>query len=223
MRKAISFMLMFALCLSLCACGAISGDDKMGGAKEDPNAAKYQEANDMLNNGNYEQALKLFQELEKENYKDSAQKTKEAKYQFVLKTNDSENLTAYEYLQELVNAGYKDSKSVFEQLYAWKFEIAFSTKQGSTYHYKTVKATSQIFPFYNINFRITGGEPGASLHGQYEVLFSDGQKITKGFYDGNGTVLSVLLSATETPLGLTTFTLYDDYGNKLAQNSAYIE
>lgn len=217
MKKAISILLVLVLCLSMCACSASTSDTT------NPNESKYQEATTLLNSGHYERALILFEELKQANYKDSAQKLNETKYQYVLEKNDNKDSTVYTYMKDLVAANYKNSSQVFDKLYAWKFEIAFSTTQKSMYHADTVNATSQLFPFYYINFRITGGEPGESLHGQYEIKFSNGQKITKGYGDGGGIVLSIVLSATENPLGKTTFTLYDDYGNVLATKAAYIQ
>jgi len=207
MKKVISGILLFALLLSLCGC----------------NSSTYKQAVAQLNSGQYESALALFEELAASDYKDSAEMVKETKYQFVMNSMDNEDSTVYQYMKELVAADYKDSKKLYDELYAWKFEIAFSASKQSMSHQDVVEATTKLFPFYFINFRITGGAPGEDLHGNYEIAYSNGQKSTAGFGDGNGNVLTITCSATQAPIGQTTFTLYDDNGNVLATKTAVIK
>lgn len=227
MKRTICILLTLAVSLVFFACNAPASDSSQIRQAEttiDPNEARYQEAAKFMSNKLYDQALDIYEELEQSDYKDSAEMVKEAKYQYVLvKKEQNTGGTVYEYLKSLTAAKYKDSEAIYEELYSWKFEIAFSETQRSMYHNDTVDATRQTFPFYYINFRITGGEPGEDLHGQYEILFSNGKISTAGYGDGNGTVLSLTVSATENPTGLTKFTLYDDYGNVLATKSAYIQ
>lgn len=207
MKKIVSGILLLVMLISLCGC----------------NSSKYEKAVTYLNCGDYESALSLFEELAEKDYKDSAEKVKETKYQFVSNKKDEEDLTVYEYLTELVEENYKDSKEIYDKLYTWKFDIAFSTSKKSMSHNDTVKASTLLLPFYYINFRITGGKPGETLHGTYVIKYSNGQESSDGFFDGKGSVLSLLCSATQSPLGKTTFSLYDDYGNLLANKSAIIK
>lgn len=216
MKKLLSMLAVMIMMLSLFGC-ANSKDNRPDSQLAD----KYDQAVTHLNNKEFNSALALFKELAEEGYQDSAEMVLETKYQFVSMSKDDEDLTVYNYLKELVAENYKDSQSVFDALYEWKFEIAFSVSKQSTYHCDILDATS--LPFYYINFRVTGGEPGETLHGQYVITFSNGAESTAGFYDGGGTILSIMVSATENPRGYTTFSLYDDYGNRLAIKSAVIQ
>lgn len=184
---------------------------------------KYQEADTYLNNGKYKYALALFEELAEKDYKNSAEMIKETKYQFVSNKKDEENLTVYEYLTELSEDNYKDSKEIYEELYAWKFDIAFSTSRQSMYHCDTVNASTKLLPFYYINLRITGGKPGEDLRGKYVIKWSNGQESKDSFVDGDGSVLSVTCSAAQSLLGKTVFSLYDNNGKLLASKSAIIK
>jgi hypothetical protein len=90
-------------------------------------------------------------------------------------------------------------------------------------HKDTVNASSQLFPYYYINFRITGGTPGENLKGQYVIKYSTGETSKAGFADGGGLVLSIMCSATQSPRGNTVFSLYDQSGKLLASKSAFIK
>ena len=143
--------------------------------------------------------------------------------QAVAQLNSGQYESALALFEELAANDYKDSKKLYDELYAWKFEIAFSASKQSMSHQDVVEATTKLFPFYFINFRITGGAHGEDLHGNYEIAYSDGQKSTAGFGDGNGNVLTITCSATQAPIGQTTFTLYDDNGNVLATKTSVIK
>ena len=82
MKKIVSGILLLVMLVSLCGCSS----------------SKYEEAVTYLNNGEYESALVLFEELAEKDYKDSAEMVKETKYQFVSNKKNEEDLTVYEYL-----------------------------------------------------------------------------------------------------------------------------
>ena len=208
MKRVLSMLLVFLICC-VCFCGC--------------NNSKYDEALKYFNNGDYELALPLFEELAEKNYNDSAEMVKETKYQFAVENNDEENSTVYEYLSELVADNYKDSKNIYDRLYTWKFNIAFSKTKQSLFHEDTIIASTSFAKFYYINLQITGGKPGESLHGEYVIKYSNGQESRDDFYDGGGAVLSLMCSATQAPLGKTVFSLYDDSGKLLASKSAVIK
>ena len=56
-------------------------------------------------------------------YKDSAKKILEAKYGYVNNNLDASNTTIYQFLKELVDANYADSRSIYNNLYAWNMTI----------------------------------------------------------------------------------------------------
>ena len=222
MKKIFATLLCFLFCFGLCACANMQENNNNLTAVN-PNETKYQKATEYLNNKNYTQALMFFEELASEGYKDSAEQVKETKYQFAKERNDSKDETVYEYLQELVAENYKDSAEIYNQLYSWGAEIAFSNYQKTLIHSDVVKASTKTFPFYYINFAIIGGTPGDSFSGQYEIKYSNGKIERAGYGSGGGLTLSLICSATENPIGYTTFTLYDANGNILATRSATIQ
>lgn len=51
----------------------------------------------------------------------------DARYQYVVRHFDRDDLTTYNYLKELSKDNYKDSSSLYDQLYKWQFELGITT------------------------------------------------------------------------------------------------
>ena len=205
-RIAIVIGLLFTLCLTGC------------------NSSEYQEATEKLNNGEYEEALIIFEELAEANYNDSEEMIKKTKYQYVQANYNNDDETTYQYLQSLVECGYSDSQELYNDLYDWKAKIWFSDMENSLEEVPTVNASNKLFPFYDIMFLISGGTPGAEYRGEYEITYSNGVTEREGYVGSDRELtLKITCSATQTPLGKTTFTLYDENGNVLQSRSAIIK
>ena len=52
-----------------------------------------------------------------------------AMYQYVVRHFDHDNLTTYNYLKELSKDNYRDSSSLYDQLYKWQFEFGITTSE----------------------------------------------------------------------------------------------
>jgi hypothetical protein len=138
---------------------------------------------DYLERKNYTQAISIFEDISY--YKNSAEKIQEAKYRYVLANQNNDDLTTYDYLCVLKNAGYKDSATIYENLYAWKITIlGWSSYQNGSYYKSSI---SKYNPVY-CHFTITGGVPGDSTRLSVSGRRPDGKYIDYTFgydvYDG---------------------------------------
>ena len=52
-----------------------------------------------------------------------------ARYQYVMRRFDHDDLTTYNYLKELSKNNYKDSSDLYDQLYKWRFEFGITTSK----------------------------------------------------------------------------------------------
>lgn len=53
----------------------------------------------------------------------------DARYQYVMRRFDHDNLTTYNYLKELSRNNYRDSSDLYDQLYKWRFEFGITTSE----------------------------------------------------------------------------------------------
>ncbi len=208
MKKVLTSLLCVCICVVLCSCGYSN---------------KYNEAKNALDSNDYNTAISILGELADNEYKDSSELLKEAKYQYLESNLDRENSRSVTYLNELKDENYKDTQQLYDQLYSWKAEIAVSRTQRSSVHMSDLDITSQLFPIYFLNFRIYDGPPDGEYTGTYEVIFSDGQKISDTYIGrDNDFYYSVTLSSKQNSLGNTTFNIYGENGELLASETSYI-
>lgn len=188
------------------------------------NGSKYKTATEYLNNKEFNQALVLFEELAAAGYEDSAKMVKEVKYQYSKANLNNDDTTTYQYLKELSKDGYLDSNAIYKDLYSRKVKIAINTRQQSSVHYDELNVTNKTFPIYFFNFRTYGGVPNDEYRGKYEVVFSNGQKVSDTFIGKNNDFyFAITLSGTQNPCGKTTFNVYDNEGNLLATQTSVIK
>lgn len=208
MKKLFTSLLCVCICIIICGCG---------------NSDKYNEAKNALNSNDYNTAISILEELAANDYQDSAELLKEAKYQYIKSNLDRENSRSVTYLNELKDENYNDTQQLYDQLYSWKAKIAVNTTKQSSIHMNDLNATSRTFPIYFFNFKTYDGPPDGEYRGTYEVVFSNGQKISDTYIGrDNDFYYSVTLSATQNPLGKTIFNLYGENGELLATETSYI-
>jgi hypothetical protein len=138
--------------------------------------ARYQQAQKLLSNKNYSEAMAIFSELGV--YKDSATMVKECKYQYVRTHKNNTDKTTYSYLQELKSAGYKDSASIYNTLYAWKVTVLGWNSSSAEGNYKT--SISKYNAVY-CHLKLTGGPPDGSLKIKIKGTMPSGTKIDDSF------------------------------------------
>ena len=208
MKKFLALALSALILFSLCGC----------------NSNKYNTAVDHLNNKEFTEALIIFEELAATGYEDSKEMVKEVKYQYIKENLNNDDKTTYQYLCELSRVGYLDSANIYDELYSRKAKIAISTYKQSGIHYDVVNASHKTFPFYYFNFCTYGGIPEDEYRGTYEIIFSNGKKISDAFIGSDDDLYAaIVLSATQNPIGKTTFNLYDETGKLLATKTAVIK
>ena len=209
MKKLLAIFLTVLISLNLIGCG---------------NSGKYEEAKSALNSGDYNTAIAVLEELAADNYEDSSELLKEAKYLYLKDNLDRDDSRSIVYLEALREENYKDTQKMYDDLYSWKAKIAISTTKQSSVHRDEVNATSQLFPFYYFNFRIYDGPLDGEFRGTYEIVFSNGQK-TSDTYIGrdNDFYFAITLSATQNPIGKTTFNVYGENGELLATATSNIK
>lgn len=188
------------------------------------NSINYNQAVEALNAGDYDTAITLFIPLADRCYKDSETMLLETKYQCVKNRFNRNDEQLVRFLDDLNEADYKDSKEIYKDTYSWKVKIAINTRQQSGVHYKELNVTNKTFPIYWFNFRTYDGPIGGEYRGKYEVVFSNGQKIEDTYVGhDNDFYLAVSLSATQNPIGETTFNVYGENGELLATETCYIK
>ncbi len=95
-----------------------------------------------------------------------------AKYQYVLAHKTRHNYTTFTYLSELKKKNYKDSSSIYSELYAWKVERIVANNDP----YSTIKMTSisKYDPVY-IHFKLVGGYPGEIIKPYVKYTLPSGE------------------------------------------------
>ncbi len=207
MKKIVSILMILGMLIGLCAC-----------ASKD-----YENAKKDLNSKNYNAAIPILEALAAKDYEDSANLLLDAKYLYVKDNYDRDNARSVTYLETLKEKNYKDSQKLYDDLFSWKADIAISTRRQSGIHYDELNVTSQTFPIYYFNFRTYDGPPEGEFHGKYEIVFSNGKKITDTFIGkDNSFYFAITLSATANPRGKTEFNVYGENGKLLATKTSII-
>ncbi len=135
-----------------------------------------------LERKNYDKAIEWYSKAGK--YED----VKNVKYQYVLTHRNNDDQTTYSYLSDLRRANYKDSVSIYSELYTWKIEfIAVNSDPDSTENLTTI---SKYDPVY-FHFKLTGGTPNATIkpYVQYKLPNGNGGTYEWSYYCEDGYVL----------------------------------
>ena len=130
----------------------------------------YQNACSKLDSEEYETAIELFESLN--GYSDSHNKVNQAMYSYVLRHKNNFDTTTFDYLKKLKKQDYKDSNSIYENLYAWEITV-FAINSSET---DTITKQSSISRYNAVyfHFRLTGGEPNASVRLTAKPQYPDG-------------------------------------------------
>ena len=114
------------------------------------------EGDSLKSKGEYESAIPWYQKA------GESEQISECKYNYVKANFNNENETTYKYLQELKAAEYKDSASLYENLYSWHLELA-----GYQSEMKDSGYGARIF----LKYKLSGGTPGEELplHVEYSI------------------------------------------------------
>lgn len=131
-----------------------------------PKYLAYRDACALLEERNYIAAVDAFDDMG--DYRDSAEKALEARYQYILlhKTRD-DSQTRY-YLRQLMDASYKDVAQIEEQLYKWEVTVISCETKTGDFEKNNFSSSEPLF-FYT---KVHGGRSGEYLHLRYEATTS---------------------------------------------------
>ena len=184
--------------------------------------SKYEHALELIDNKDYINAVYLLGTLG--NYKDSKDKINEAKYAYVKANKKADDLTTYNYLKALKDAGYSDSTKIYNDLYAWKVKVtAINNSEDGTNNCSSLR----YYDDWYFHFKVTGGTPNGS-EAIYCKLTYGGTSTSKSKLNdyrsgGTGWVSWGLGSYNIYNLtGTCTIYFYDSKGNKIGEDSVTI-
>lgn len=86
-----------------------------------PDYLDYRAACDLLEQKKYVEAAEAFDAMP--DYRDSAQRALESRYQYVTAHKTRDDQQTRDYLHELVDVEYKDSAAIEEEIYAWHITV----------------------------------------------------------------------------------------------------
>ena len=182
----------------------------------------YNYAEECVNKNNYIDAITYYKIAD--SYLDAPEKVDEAKYRYVKANFSCEDDRTVEFMDELVEKGYKDSKELSKELYELKVTITVnsSSTDGSYNEAYLSKYKNWYFHVF-----ITNGDRKKNYDLKYTLKFPDGgierlkgeqlrvgsHDVFYGYYSQNSH-----LGAT----GTATAKVYDSSGNFLAEKSVQI-
>lgn len=184
--------------------------------------AKYNTAINCINLRDYSKAISLLNSLG--NYKNSRDELSRAKYSYVNDNLDSSNQTTYVYLKELCSLGYRDSNSIYKNLYKWHANLVFNTSEYDSY--SSMSRISRYSTVY-CHVNLSGGEPGGSTSLSYKLIWPDGSS-DRNSWDGVSRVGNNIWfnfwynSPNRGRTGTATAYVYDGSGNQIGSGTVSI-
>lgn len=107
-------------------------------------------------------------------------KSEEEMYAYVSTHKNREDRTTFEYLQVLCKANYRDSQSIYNELYAWKVDMFFNSSASDlTTRLDTAAANQTLY----IHYIVSGGPLDGELSMQYvykKPNGATGEKVLSG-------------------------------------------
>ncbi len=157
-------------------------------------------------------------------YKDAKEKWLEAQYYYVTNDRDFSNETTRAYLANLMEANYKDSKEIYEELNQLAVEI-FRTNNDGDYRFQdfdVLKNNRTIYLYLKISCGVPKEEYKLKVRAQFpdESVFTDEMTATLGEewyfeYEPNEKLMN--------SEGEATFTVMDENDNVLAEKTVMVQ
>ncbi len=182
----------------------------------------YNYAVEQIEKGKYGNALTF---LNKAGNRDGvAEQKKAAKYGYVNVNKNNNNTITFEYLKELKAANYKDSASIYKDLYAWKVDIVVNDSKDDE---KTDMSSISKYSNWYFHVNLSGGEPGAEIQVKYTGYFPNGgtrsDKWDSKWSDGwGGTCWFYYNTPVYGQQGTFRLKVFDGSGNLLGEKSVKI-
>lgn len=191
-------------------------------AGEKKNQAYYLYGCALLKDGKYDAAITQLGKCG--DYKDAADQILKAKYGYVQANMSRTNSTTQAYLKTLISENYSGAQKLYNELYAWKVEII--AYNNSPYNSTTTQSTISKYGTMCIHFKITGGEPGASIDLVGNLTAPNGQN-GNIYFNGckDGDTQCAYFEYYQPAYGATgtmTLRIYDSEGNLMATGSVRV-
>ena len=139
----------------------------------------YQYGLTLMSSKKYNDAIGVFNKIK--DYKDSASKITEAKYQYILSHKSNTDKTTYTYIKDLRNIGYADTSAIYNELYRWYItDIKANTSESDTYTDKSSISKSSTAYFH---FTLKGGAPGDKATIRATSYYTNGTSNSTTFED----------------------------------------
>ncbi|MBQ8247525.1 MAG: hypothetical protein IJZ42_10365 [Lachnospiraceae bacterium] len=170
----------------------------------------------------YKAAVEAFNNCE--GYEDTDKKVLEAQYEYVLAHQNANDNTTYEYLNNLIDENYMNSKALFKEIYKWEMEVtAFNTSENSSYDMSSISKYSEWY----CHVKMQGGVPGECTRVKFVATFPDGDTYSDWwdfeFLRGD---TAYCYFWYDTPqygsTGTLTVKFYDENGNLIGKDSVQI-
>ena len=122
-----------------------------------------------INSKDYKKAVTFLSEVS--GYSDAKTKINEAKYAYVKAHKNNTDSTTYSYLKDLKAAGYSDSKTIYNDLYAWKVSVVTNTSEtNETSNNSSISKYSTVY----VHIKLTGGPPNEGVKLKYTYKWPGG-------------------------------------------------
>ncbi len=145
--------------------------------------ACYYQGISLQESGQFENAIEYFNKAG--SYGDAYAKINEAKYAYVTYNRDRTNAKTYEFLNDLVSMGYKDSGTIYNDLYDWNIEVfAINTSAKDE---QSNRVSLSVYDSVYFHFKVNGGYPGEKINVSLVATYPNGttsEMETKEFHDG---------------------------------------
>ena len=187
--------------------------------------ATYQKGCEYLDQRDYVAAVDIFKYMGY--YKDGGDKANEAMYAYVKANMDNQDDTTYNYLRELKDNYYKDSATIYKDLYDWKIKIvAWNSDKDSKVNKSSI---SKYDPVY-CHIELSGGTPddesriyvsGTLPNGEFfEFLFDENWE--DGWYGWYGWEESIYVNPEYGASGTLKVSFFDDDNNLIGSGKLTI-
>ena len=144
----------------------------------------YQYGLQLLGSKSYKEAVTVFNSLG--SYQESKAKLNEAKYGYVTAHKNRTDTTTYSYLKDLKAAGYKDSKDIYNSLYAWSVTIVINDSETNS---TTSKSSISKYKTVYCHVTLHGGPPNEGIELRYSYNWpsssTNGDSWDSKWYDGS--------------------------------------
>ena len=144
----------------------------------------YQYGLQLLGSKSYKEAVTVFNSLG--SYQESKAKLNEAKYGYVTAHKNRTDTTTYSYLKDLKAAGYKDSKDIYNSLYAWSVTIVINDSETNS---TTSKSSISKYKTVYCHVTLHGGPPNEGIELRYSYNWpsssTNGDSWDGKWYDGS--------------------------------------